>query len=135
MEPVDIRRDTETYCNLMNAYLMAQIAELDATLQQNGIEDQGIRKSICAQFGMSMGQVFDLGWIGVDGERFHPLLMFSEKYLDDAATPIGEVGPLEGPTREDDFHAMAVEAVSTFYDDLQGDLSRVAYGTLDEELL
>ena len=134
MEPVDIRRDTEKYCSLMNAYLLAQIAELDATLQQNGIDDVGIRKSICAQFGMSMGQVFDMGWIGVDNERFHPLLMFSEKYLDDAATPMGAVGPLEGPTREDDFHAMAVDAVTTFYDDLGGDLSRVPYGALDEQL-
>ena len=32
------------------------------------------------------------------------------------------------------FHAMAVDAVSTFYDDLKGDLSQVPYGALDEEL-
>jgi len=134
MENVDVRRDAETYCNLMNSYLLAQVAELDAVLQQNGVSDVGLRENICAQFNMSLGQILDMGWIGAEGKRFHPLLMFSEKYLTDPDTPLAEVSPLEGPSREDEFHALAVDAVTVFYEDLAGKSSEVSYGAVDDEV-
>jgi hypothetical protein len=133
MEQATINRNDDEYFNLMNAYLLVQVAELDNTLKENGITDLAARRKICAEFGLSMGEILDSGWIAANGKRYYPLLMFAEKFLDGPETALSSLGEIEGPPKTDEFHPLAVDAAMVFFDELNGDCDKVEYGSVGED--
>jgi hypothetical protein len=113
-ETTIVERDNDDYFQLMNQYLLVQAWALNNTLIACGVQDREQRERICAQFGLSMGQLFDSEWLRVNGRRYFPLLMFSEKFLTPQRS-LDQLGKILGPDKLDEFHPLAVDAATMLF--------------------
>jgi hypothetical protein len=115
-EQVTVERGNDDYFQLMNHYLLVQAWALNNTLKDCGVGDPQQRERICAQFGLSMGQLFDSEWLRVNGKRYFPLLIFSEKFLTPRRS-LDQIGYVLGPDKIDEFHPLAVDAATVLFRD------------------
>jgi hypothetical protein len=115
-EQVTVERNHEDYFHLMNQYLLVQAWALNNTLKDCGVDDAEQRERICAQFGMSIGELFDSEWLRVNGKRYFPLLMFSEQFLTNRRS-LDQIGRVLGPNKMDEFHPLAVDAATVLFRD------------------
>jgi hypothetical protein len=101
-EQVTIERNNDDYFALMNQYLLVQAWALNNTLKDCGVGDAQQRQRICAQFGLSMGELFDSEWLRVNGTPRRSL---------------NQIGNVLGPNKMDEFHPLAVDAATLLFRD------------------
>jgi hypothetical protein len=130
-ETVTITRETEAYFRLMNAFLDAQALVLNETLKELDIKKPK-RKEICQVFGLAMGQVYDEHWIGSNGKRYFPLLMFAEGFLTPEKS-LSQVGAIHASPKTDEFHPLGVGAASDLFEEKNEKLPPEAMGTVTLE--
>jgi len=128
-ETATVARDVEIYFTLMNAFLTVQVSKLNACLIDGGIADPELRERICAEFGLAVGDFFDSGWMEVQGKKYYPLLMFSEKFLTSAKSLL-DLGVIQASPKTDEFHPLAVDAATQFFREFQENLN-VKTGVVD----
>src|SRR5262245_54751857 len=120
-------RDHKDYSHLMNQYLLVQAWSLNNVLKGCGVSSASQRRDICAQFGLSMGQLFDSEWLRVKDKKYFPLLMFSERFLSSRRT-IDQVGALLGPNKLDEFHPLGIEAATVLFRDQNESIDQKSVG-------
>jgi len=93
------------------------------------------RQEICETFGMSMGQFYDMQWVGVDGKRYFPQLMFSEGFLAEKRT-LSDIGAIYASPVTDEFHPLGVDAATQYFEDKNQKLGAEELGavTLEDQL-
>jgi hypothetical protein len=129
-EQAVVVRNHNDYFHLMNQYLLVQAWALNNVLKGCGISSASQRKEICAQFGLSMGELFDSEWLRVNGKRYFPLLIFSERFLTHRRT-IDQLGALLGPNKLDEFHPLAVDAATVLFGDQNESIDEQSVGRVE----
>ena len=129
-EQAAVVRDHRDYFHLMNQYLLVQAWALNNVLKGCGVNSSSQREEICAQFGVSMGQLFDSEWLRVNGKQYFPLLMFSERFLTHSRT-FEQLGALLGPNKLDEFHPLAVDAATILFGDQNEVIDEQSVGSVE----
>jgi hypothetical protein len=133
-EKATVIRESEVYFDLMRAFLSAQASVLNETLKEFKV-NAAKRQEICETFGMSMGQFYDMQWVGVDGKRYFPQLMFSEGFLTEKKT-LGDIGAIYAFPVTDEFHPIGVDAATQYFEEKSQKLGAEELGvvTPDDQL-
>src|SRR5690606_5977261 len=115
-EATQLVRD-DVYEEMGASYLCAQVAALDAALQEHGIADAAVRQQACGSFVFNMGNFHDQGWLrpSADAEPVYPVLCFSRRFLN-TDTPVAELGTVYAPSEMFAFHEYAFGCVDSFYE-------------------
>lgn len=126
-EPTQIDRDEETYWHLARAFVRVLMVEANDALKECGVEDPQLRQRIASQFGFGLGNFFDQCWLEANGQRYYPLLCFTERFPG-AAGSAAELGTIRGPVPEVELHAMADDEAHWFYTEQKEDEASVPMG-------
>ena len=86
-----IRHDD--YEEMAATFQCLQIKILNEVLKRHGIDEAKQRQEICGDYIFAVGEFLDQHWFENEGRRLHPLLCFSEKFLnsDTDPTDLGDV--------------------------------------------
>jgi hypothetical protein len=79
-----------------------------------------------------MGEIYDFHWVAIEGQRYFPLLMFSEQFLTDEKSIKG-IGRILAPTKEDSFTEVGMATASDFFEDKGQAVTEGAFGTVSAE--
>lgn len=80
-EETKLIRD-DAYEEIAATFQTIEVFELDETLKECGIDDKELRQKICHRYFFGIGNFHDQYWFKVEDKTFHPLLCFSETFLD-----------------------------------------------------
>lgn len=61
---------------LLATYQTLEVARLNAALQECGVDDAALRRSICETYFFNSGQFLDSGWFEDQGSRVRPNVHF-----------------------------------------------------------
>lgn len=131
-DSIVVQRDSDRYWELASAFIEVQIMELNDALKEYGIEDAGLRQSICSRFAFGMGNFVDQYWLEVEGTKYYPLVCFSEQFLD-TDVPIESLGTVQIRSTDFEFHAAADDEAMFFFRENGEQLKRCRIGGVGED--
>jgi len=108
----------DAYEEMGSSYQCLQVATLDAAMQEHGMTDAAVRRSVCESFLFAMGNIHDQGWLkpSANADPVYPLLCFSKRFLN-TDTPVEELGEVHAPSEMFSFHEYALGNASLLYED------------------
>jgi hypothetical protein len=129
--PVPMTRD-DAYEEIAACYQGVLVMELDEALRDSGIEDEATRRRVCARLLFGLGNFHDQYWFRAGGRRMHPLLCFSEAFLD-TDTPLSGLGTVYAPSPSFAFHEYADGAVTWYFEDRDADGDEPEIGLVGDD--
>ena len=131
MSQTKLTRD-DAYEEMASTYQCIQIDMLNMALKENGVDDVATRRAVCEEFLFGMGNLHDQYWFEAEGQRVHPLLCFSPRFLN-ADTDIDQLGDVYAPSEMFAFHEHAFGNNSWYFDDNSEDASEISFGPIEGE--
>ena len=128
---MDAARDDD-YTDFGISFQAIIVEHLNRVLKDKGIEDQVGRREICETFMTGLASFFDQYWLQYDGKRVHPLLAFSEEYMD-AKTPLEGLGKVLFAPGDFSHHEYVFGTVADFYEDDEEALPDIDLGAVGDD--
>lgn len=129
-ENTKVTRD-DIYEDIASTFQCIEVFELDEALKDCGIEDKELRKKICSRYFFGIGNFHDQYWFKVEDKKFHPLLCFSETFLD-TNTDETKLGNVYSKSKSFEFHWYSSSAVDDHYDE-NSELPPVEFGDVGSD--
>ena len=104
----------DAYEEIAMMFQRVLVLEVDDALRAAGISDRRKRKKICEHFSFGLGNFFDQYWFNVDGKRFHPLLCYSETFLN-IDTDVDKLGTVYAQSPSFAYHEYSRGAVDQHF--------------------
>ena len=117
-ETITVEQDDSFYWAAGSEFVEVLVDFLNRSLEGNGIANMEQRQKICSQFLFGIGIFLDQYWMEVAGKKCHPLLCFTENFLDTGVS-VKEVEPLSLPVslpiRDFEFHGAAAGVAEEYF--------------------
>jgi len=127
MRPI---RDDD-YEEMAATFQCLQIKMLNEVLKRHGISEAKQRQEICGDYLFAVGEFLDQHWFESEGRRLHPLLCFSENFLNTDTDP-ADLGDVFLPSEMFSFHEYAFGNISYFFEDNDETIPDLQTGTVGE---
>ena len=129
MGETKLTRD-DAYEEMASTYQCLQIDALNNALKENGVDDVALRRKVCEQFTFAMGNLHDQHWFDSEGQRVHPLLCFSPRFLN-TDTDVTQLGDVYAPSDMYAFHEYAFGNNAWYFDEQNEDASEIQHGVFE----
>ncbi|CAN5750005.1 hypothetical protein BH20ACI4_BH20ACI4_17320 [soil metagenome] len=129
-EETKIIRD-DVYEEIAATFQCVEVLELDKALKDCGIESKELRRKICDRYFFAIGNFHDQYWFEAEGKKFHPMLCFSETFLD-TDTDETKLGTVYAKSQYFEFHEYSGGAVDIHFDEEQND-NPIEFGIVDTD--
>jgi hypothetical protein len=116
---------------LTATYQTLEVARLNRTLKECGLNDGKLRRRICEQYFFDSGYFLDSCWLAEEGRKFRPGIYFSE--VDRGNREIG-TALLPEPSVGTMFHEYAHGAAAWLFDEHNEDASEIQTGDVNAEV-
>ena len=122
----------DDYEEMAATFQCIQIKELNDVLKRHGIVDAKQREEICADYLFSIGEFLDQQWFECEGKRLHPMLCFSETFLNTDTNP-EDLGDLYLCSDMFSYHEYAHGNISYFFEEHGETIPDLVTGSVGED--
>ncbi|MCW3061407.1 MAG: hypothetical protein JWQ02_3228, partial [Capsulimonas sp.] len=111
---------SDEYEEMAAAFQCLEIARLNETLKEHGINDKSLRQAICKSYFFESGGFLDSGWFKSSGKTLFPEVCFAERSVD-PERGLGEIQTLNVPSDYFSYHEYAGGDIHWYFDEHEED--------------